>query len=255
MRSRSSVFILLFLLPFCSFEQVKAQGTVEDSSLFMMMVAPSYAYHLPGGDLQKRFGNSSNIGLRAGLKLENNFQFSLLGTFIFGKNVKNTDQLLTSLKTSRGYVLDVNGDPAGVQYFERGFSISLQGGKLFPFGYNPNSGLLIRAGGGFLQHNIRYETESDQVPQLKDDRKDYFDRRASGFTFHEFVGYQHLANNGAANFFIGIEGFQAFTKNRRSYNVDDQKQNEGIRADLLYGIRAGYILAIYESESQETFYY
>jgi hypothetical protein len=254
--TRSLTFFLLFLSCSLPTGTAVAQGNIADSSLSIKTVAPSYAFHLPAGDMKERFGPSSNIGLRAGIKTSSKFQFDLVGSFIFGNRVKNTDQLLRSLKTSRGRVLDSKGEPAIVQYLERGFSVSLQAGRVFPiFGYNPNSGILIKVGGGFLQHNIRYETEKREVPQLGDDRKKYFDRRVSGFTFHEFVGYQHLANNGVANFFIGLDLFQAFPKNRRSYNVDKMKAMDEDRTDLLYGIRAGYILSIYESESQERFYY
>lgn len=251
--------ILLALLPFLTcfpLKRGKAQGDISDSSIRVITVAPSYAFQLPGADLADRFGHNSNVGLRTGIKLGNKFQFDLMGSFIFGKQVKNTDQLLTSLKTSRGVVLTQEGKPAGVQYHERGFNVSVQAGRLFPiFGYNPNSGILLKAGGGFLQHNIRYETEEENVPTLNDEREQYFDRRVSGFTFHEFIGYQHLANNGVANFFVGLEFFQAFTKSRRSYNVDRMEAPDEDRFDLLSGIRAGYILSIYESESKERFYY
>jgi hypothetical protein len=254
---RRDLVTLLLLLPFSLLlsKRSEAQGTIADTSRLMTMFAPNYAFHLPGGDLKDRFGPSSNIALRAGIKLRSGFQFDLSGSFIFGNNVKNTDQLLTSLKTSQGIVLTENGERAVVQYFERGFTITLDAGYLFPLGYNPNSGILVKAGGGFLQHNIRYEMEQDNVPQLKDDRKAYFDRRASGFTFHEFLGYQHMANNGVANFFIGVEAFQAFPKPRRSYNVDDMQRPTGTRFDMLYGIRAGYVLSIYERESEERYYY
>ncbi len=255
MPSKRRLVPLLLLITLLLSIQSKGQGSISDSCLFLTTIAPSYAYQLPDGDLQERFGPNSNVAMRVGLKTGSNFQLDLVGAFIFGNNVRIKDEMLQSLKTSKGYVLNAQGERVRIQYFQRGFSVTLQAGKVFPLGYNPNSGILVKAGAGFLQHNVRIKVKDENVPQLNEDRTDYFDRRASGVTFHEFVGYQHFANNRVANFFIGLEFFQAFPENRRSYNVDDMQQNKGTRFDMLHGIRAGFMLPLYESESEEVFYY
>lgn len=255
MASKHKIIPLLFLIGVLCSLHSKGQGSISDSSLFLTTIAPSYAYQIPDGDLRERFGPNSNIAMRVGIKTGSNIQLDLVGAFIFGNNVRIRDEMLQSLKTSKGYVLTAAGERAQISYSQRGFSISLQAGKVFPLGYNPNSGILLKAGAGFLQHNVRIKVEDRRVPHLNEDRTDYFDRRASGLTFHEFVGYQHFANNRVANFFIGLEFFQAFPENRRSFNVDDIEDNGRKRFDMLHGIRAGFMLPLYDSESKEVYYY
>lgn len=249
---------LLFLLPaVVSFGigDLKSQS-IQDSCIRVYPIAFGYAYQVPGGDLSTRFGENSNIALRTGIKTAKNWQFDVHGSFIFGNNVKNKRQLLSHLRTSNGRILTANGNDATLSFFQRGFSVSLQAGKVFPVSdYNPNSGFLLKAGIGFLQHNIRIQVEENNVPQLQNDRTDYYDRRASGPMLHEFIGYQHFANNELANFFLGIELMQGFTRDRRSYNADDMSDRIQDRMDLLYGIRGGVMLPLYRQEADEDYYY
>lgn len=236
--------------------QDASQGNIAEDSLLLVPIGFGYAFQVPDGDLGERFGPNSNIGLRTGVKMPNNLQFEIEGGFIFGNNVKHSQDLLAELKTSDGTILTANGNNATIKYHERGFHVNLMAGKVFSaFDYNPSSGFLLKAGVGFLQHNINIDVEENNVPQLEGDRKDYYDRRASGFSLHEFIGYQHFANNRVANFYIGLEFIQGFTKDRRSYNADDQSDRIENRMDLLHGIRAGVMLPLYDEETEETFYY
>jgi hypothetical protein len=56
------------------------------------------------------------------------------------------------------------------------------------------------------------------------------------------------------NFYIGIELMQAFTMNRRSYNFDTMETDYTKRTDLLFGLRAGWILPLY-ARAPKAYYY
>lgn len=249
---RISNLIILFI--FLS-KMVYSQVSIRDSSISMIMVRPSGALLLPGGNLNDRFGTSASIGLGVEYKTVKQFSFEINGSFIFGNNVKE-DNMFDALKTDEGFVLDVNGQVANILIQERGFSTSLNFGYLFPFKKpNPNSGLEIKFGVGFLRHKIRIEHNNNTVPLLEGEYLKGYDRLTNGLMLTEFIGYRYLSNKRLLNFFVGLEFSQGFTKNRRDYNYDIMGPDNTKRLDLLNGIRVGWILPIYKQAPPEYYYY
>lgn len=213
----------------------------------------SYAIQLPGGDLADRFGLNSAIGLSGDFKTKKNISFGLNGSFIFGN--KLNEDVLASVRNSFGDIIDNDGAVAKVLMLERGFTINASAGWLWPVvGPNPNSGILFKAGTGFLQHKVRIEANRSFVPQIQGEYVKGYDRLTNGFLLTEFIGYQYLSNKRLINFFAGIELMQGFTKNRRDYNYDMMGPDNSSRIDLLYGIRAGWILPIYQRPPREVYY-
>ncbi|TAL59555.1 MAG: hypothetical protein EPN85_09120 [Bacteroidetes bacterium] len=228
---------------------------VRDSSLFIPMLKFSYAAYMPGGDLSDRFGVSSAIGIKFSIKTKKNLFLGVDGSFIFGNNIKEKG-ILDSLKTSTGFIIDQNGNPATVRLFERGFTASIHIGKLFRLlSNNKNSGLLIYGGPVYFQHKIRIDDIGGQSPQLVKGYKEGYDRLTAGFGFHEFAGYMYLGNNRILNFFGGFDFVQAITKSQRSYNYDLMNSDTDSRFDILSGIRFGWILPLYRSSPQQFYYH
>ncbi len=247
-----SLLITVFLiLP----ELGSSQGDIRDSVIDIAVVGIGYAHQWPGGDMKERFGNNSAIGIKGQWKTHKNFLFGLEGSFLFGKNIR-TDSLLWGLRTKKGKILTKNGKPANIALFERGFIINATVGKVFPLtGPNPNSGFILKGGAGIMQHHIRIDVQDNNVPQLKGDKKKAYDRRVSGFDLMEFIGYQRFSNNSIFNFYAGLEFHQGFTTTRRRYNVDARKRIDTDRLDLLWGIRVGWVLPIYDQEATGSYYF
>jgi len=219
----------------------------------MGLVYMSYAIQLPGGDLADRFGINSSLGLAGDFKTKKNFSFGLSGSFIFGNKVK--EDVLASLKNSYGDIIDNSGNIADVLVLERGFTVNANAGWIWPLvGPNPNSGILFKIGGGFLQHKVRIEANKNYVPQIQGEYVKGYDRLTNGLLLTQFIGYQYLSNKRLINFYAGIELMQGFTKNRRDYNFDLMGPDNTNRLDFLYGIRAGWILPIYRRPPKEIYY-
>ncbi len=229
-----------------------AQEKVETHTIPMPGV--SYSFQIPGGDMAKRFGNNSNIGVHFTFKTKNNWILSAEGNFLFGDKVK--EPILDSLKSSNGEIINEFGEYARVVLSERGLFFAGSIGKLIPvWGPNKNSGIMITAGAGFLQHKIRIETEGNNVPALFGDYSKGYDRLSNGFALKQFVGYLYLGKRKLYNFFIGIEFWQAFTKNRRDYNFDMMKKDDTLKKDFLYSFKFGWILPIYIQQTQKYYTY
>jgi len=230
-----------------------AQKSIADSAIFTPQITIHYEFQIPGGDLAKRFGNNSAIGGSVLFKTKKNWVWGAEGSFIYGSNLKE-ENIFNMLKTEKGAIIDGNGMYTDLRLYERGFNFYGRFGKVFPvFGPNPNSGILIMGGLGFLQHKIRIEVNGNSAPQLKDDYKKGYDRLTNGFAASEFIGYIHYSNRKTINFYAGIEITEAWTKNRRSFNFDQMKKDNTQRLDLMYGIRAGWIFRI--NREPKAFYY
>lgn len=216
----------------------------------------SFGFHIPGGDLAERFGSNNSVG--GGLDFitnKTNYIFGLEGSFIFGTNVE-TD-VLESLRTPFGGIIGNDRAFADIQLRQRGFYVGGLIGKLFSLSEkNPRSGLRVTFGMGLLQHEINIQEDpARQVPQTLGDYEAGYDRLTNGLALNEFIGYQILSRNKRVNLFIGLEFTQAFTRSRRDFNFDTRTADTEDRLDLLFGIRAAWVLPFYFGAGSEEIYY
>lgn len=232
-----------------------AQFQVRDSSLFDPHVSISFGRQTPAGDMANRFGDNNSIGLGFHIKTKKNWYYGVQGTYFFGTTV-NQPGLLINLITDNNEILDEQGMITEMAIQERGYTVTLDGGYLWDvIGPNPNSGILIKGGIGLLQHKIRIEHQRNEMMFLEGDYLKGYDRLCNGLTIHQFIGYSHMSNNRMINFFAGIEGYQAWTESRRDFNWDTQTSDKGIqRLDMLYGIRAGWVLHLYRRDPDKFYF-
>lgn len=250
---KTNIIIFFFLLT--SALNLSAQVSVKDSSIYTPLIGFSYAYQMPAGDLSQRFGNSSAIQLNLDFKTRKQWVFGVSGSYFFGKEIREK-AIFDSLTTTSGNIIDQSGQYADIRLYERGFTVSANAGRLFAFKKpNPNSGILLNIGLGFMQHKIRIETIGNNVPQLTKEYKKGYDRLSNGILLTENLGYLYLSNNRLVNFYFGFECMQGFTKNRRSYDYDLMKQDSKKRLDILYGGKIAWILPLYKKAPQEYYIY
>ncbi|MFM1932226.1 MAG: hypothetical protein RL226_1529, partial [Bacteroidota bacterium] len=226
---------VLFFIFFCISFALSAQRDVKDSVLFSPHFSFSYAYQFPAGDMELRFGNNSNIGIAFHVKTTKNWMYGVEWGFMTGNNVHEPG-LMQNLLTADNEIIDAEGRIAEVIVMQRGYTLTIAGGKLFSFDkVNKNSGLLIKGGIGYMQHKIRLETQIHDVPQLEEEYLKGYDRLTNGLVLSQFVGYFHMGTNRLTNFYIGAEMFEGFTAGRRSYNYDTQSVDNAPRTDILFG--------------------
>jgi hypothetical protein len=249
---KNLLLIFFMALSLCA----AAQRNLKDSCIFVPLLQFSYAGQIPGGDMAKRFGFNSNVGLNFSIKTQKNWIYGVDFTYLFGNQIHEKG-LLDSISTkNEHFVIDFNGEFADVRMWERGFSSTAWIGKLTPvFGSNVNSGLVTNIGLGFLEHHIKIEDIGNRSPQLAGDLKKGYDRLTNGPSVSEYVGYMFMSNNRMLNFFFGMECSQAFTKDRRIWDYQMMKPDDKQRLDLLYGLRGGWILPLYKRLPKAYYYY
>lgn len=247
--------LTLFVLC-CLGLSASAQSDISDSTITISQINIFGAHYLPAGDFADRYKSPTMIGAGYHIKTSKNLLFGADGGYMFRDGIKDAENYLTNMRTSTGNIIAQNGDFAIVLGGLRGFTMNAHVGKVFDWvGPNPNSGLVFRVGGGYFQHKIHFEARKHDVPQLEDEMRIYYDQMSSGFSLTQFAGYQHLSNSRLTNFYIGIEAIQAFTKNQRSFNIDLGGPDDYRRTDLLFGLKAGWIVLIYKRKPQEYYFY
>lgn len=243
-----TLFSMLFFSTIAFSQEIEEEKPKANAATLFSV---EYSVQLPRADLADRFGINSSMGSSLLFKTRTNFLYGVSGHFIFG-NVIKEDSLLGNIATRDGQIIGVDGLYAPIEFFERGFVLMGRLGKLFPLQQkNLNSGLLVTVGAGFLQHKIRIEDDKLAAPQIRGEYSKGYDRLTNGFALNEFIGFQHLDQNGQVNFLIGLECTQGFTKHRRSLFFDTKTSDNSLRLDLLVGLKVGWILPLY-SKKEET---
>lgn len=242
--------ILLFIFLLFGSISAQTQRNLLDSIVYSPHLSFSYAYQFPQADLENRFGDNSNIGFSFNIKDRKNWYYGLQGTVIFGSQVTEPG-LLSNLLTDNGEILDNFGQVSEIIVSQRGYTLTLEGGKIFPvLGPNPNCGILLKGGVGFMQHKIRIEHQINEITQLEDEYLKGYDRLTNGLVVSQFLGYYHMSNNRLMNFYVGAEAFEGFTQSRRDFNFDTQTVDDEARMDVLIGMRIGWIINLYQRESK-----
>lgn len=249
------LFVSLLLLLTVSSIKVNAQVSVKDSTVFAPILDFSYAYKVPGGDLDDRFGDHSEIGISFLIKTKKNFIYGVDWNYMFGGKVKELG-FADGFRDASGNILGTNGLYSQIYFVERGFTMSAKFGQIFNlFSANPNSGIMLLGGVGFMQHRIKFEDKFQEVPLLSG--KNYYpgyDRLTNGVMFTEFIGYRLLSSRRLINVFAGLEFTQTLSKNRREVNYDTGIKDDLQRLDLTMGFKIGFSLPLYKPTPQEYYY-
>lgn len=253
-----------FLRPFLAFLVLvtffsptsRAQVKISDSGIFAPLLSATYSFHVPQGDLAELFGGCSSIGGSLLFKTSGNWLIGAEGNFMFGQSVKNGDQILASLTTSEGYLIDANGLIADIVYHERGYNFLARLGKVIPvLSPNPNCGFTITAGAGYLQDKIRIHNPGNTAPQIAGDYKKGYDRLNGGFLLSGTLGYMYLSNSRLLNFSLSLEFQQAWTTFYRDRNFDTGLKDDRKMSTQFYGAKLSWILPLYKRAPQEFYLY
>jgi hypothetical protein len=147
---------------------------------------------IPGADMAKRFGTSFRLGPSVLYKTEGNWMFGAKADFLFGNDIKE-DSLLYNVRDKQGYFINSDGERTSVQIYERGYMIGLQAGKIFPLSKaNPDNGLLLMTGLGFIQHKITIFDKGNTIPQVRGAYKKGYDRLSNGWYLEQFAGFKYV---------------------------------------------------------------
>lgn len=239
---------ILFILPLMLLSQKK-------DSVKILFFQPHYGAFFPGGDMADRFGFCNNVGAGLFYKNKNNFVFGTDFNFYFGNKIKNADSLFNGVNTAEAFLIDGDGQFAALYLYERGFSFNLIAGKQLSVGKKHYGGLNVLLSAGFLQHKIRIENPESTAPIASGEYKKLFDFLSNGISISQYVGYNYLGKKKVSNFSLGLEITEAFTQGRRDYLYPLKGPDNAKRLDLLFGLKFGWILPLFEKSDHTKYYF
>jgi len=251
-----SKFYVLILFLFNAISFSFGQRNVRDSIIPSPWVSVHYGINGTGGDLAKRHGTLHHVGFFGGFKSSRNWIYGLDAAFMFGNDIR-VNGLFDHLVDSKGNITDQNGDIAIVIVASRGIYANGTIGKILPIlSPNPNSGVYVNVGAGFLAHKIRIETQDHVVPQLELDYRKGYDKLTSGLNTSQFIGYSFMANKGFANFYGGFYAQQGYTFNRRTvfFESPEIEVSKDMMLDLQFGAKFAWIVPIYKRQPKDFYF-
>ncbi|MBS1657028.1 MAG: hypothetical protein JST18_02900 [Bacteroidetes bacterium] len=247
-----SIFIL-FITTGALFAQQK--NNLGDTIVNATLLQVGYAIQFPFADMGERFGNNNCISGGISFKVKNNWMFGAEANFLFGGNIKE-DTMLDYLFTSGGFLIGTNGIAESVLLFERGYYFIGKFGKVIPVVKgNPNSGLQVMGGAGFIEHKIKIEDPEAAVPYVTGDYAKGYDRLTNGLALYQYIGYLRLDKRKLLNFNAGVEFIEGFTQNRRNFNFDQMKRDDSKRLDILVGLKLAWVLPLYGKGEHRMYTY
>jgi hypothetical protein len=252
---KRNFFLLVFLLAgFSAFAQDDIFGGNKVPARKGIVIGLNGGIDLPAADMASRFGTSVRVGPSFMYKTMSNWMFGVKGDFFFGNQVRE-DSLMYNIRDRDGSFINKNSQRVNAGLFERGYMIGLQAGKIIPLAKaNPNNGLLLLTGAGFMQHKITITDLDKQIAQVSGEYKKGYDRLANGIYLEQFIGYNRFDPGGLLNFHIGLDVVAGFNQGRRNYLYDVQRPGNEKRFDLLFGIRGGLYIPVFHQKSEELYF-
>ncbi len=254
MRKLFFFFLLLMISAQGAGAQADLFGTTKAPARKGFIIGANGTFDIPGADMAKRFGLSYRLGPSLLYKTTDNWMFGAKCDWLFGNKIKEPG-LMSNIVDSQGFFITNQGSRQSVEVLERGWAIGLMAGKIFPVSKaNPNSGILLLTGVGFLQHKINIYDADKIVTQLSGDYRKGYDRLTNGIYIEQFAGYNHFDRKGYFNFHIGLNLMAGFTKGRRDYLYDVRRPDNQSRLDILYGVRGGWYVPLFRKKSEEVYF-
>lgn len=246
--------IILLSVLFCSILSF-GQRNLKDESIFTPIFGLNYKANFSQNTMSERWGFFNSIGGDVDFKLKNNLTFGIDGAFLFGNSLKDSS-IFDNVINSYGTITPQSGASGNniVFFYLRGLNVNATIGYVFnKLGHNPNSGLWINAGVGFIAHKIRIESIYDDVVNLEGDIRKGYDHLTMGVNTKQFIGYLYQHDSRFLNFYAGLEFVQGFTRNARNYNFDTKSPENDLRFDFYNSIKVGWMIPIYKRQAKDYY--
>ncbi|MEM6771272.1 MAG: hypothetical protein AAF597_11880, partial [Bacteroidota bacterium] len=206
-----TLYLLLCLGGSLSAQSLAGERNLDKSILFYVGYGPISS----AGDLADRFGNGWSID--GGLSLmpaQKSLEIGLRVQFGFGNQIK--EDVLANLRTTEGFLIGNQREPADVLLRQRQLFIGPSLGYTFKLGDNQRAGIHTKTSIGYFFSRIAAQNDGAQgVSPLNEEFLAGYDRLAGGPAIHQFIGYQQLASDRLLNFYVGAEVMAGFTNQLR----------------------------------------
>lgn len=203
-----------------------------------------------------------NFGVNAVYKYKTNWLVFLDGDFFFGSdNLRGRDQRMSHLFTRDSIIIGTNGTDAVTTCYNRGFSVRAGGGKIIRVSKkNPNSGVLLKLTGGWIQQQTVFNLNEVHAPQIEGRYAKLYDHQRMGGVLTEAVGFWFMSNNlNLVNFYVAFELSQSWMKSTRDFTIDNLEglsgKDNNLYFDLTYTLKFCWMFPLKGKTAYDYYYY
>lgn len=204
-----------------------------------------------------------DFGVNGFYKYKSNWLVSLDANLWFGNdNLSNRTTRMPNVFSQDDIIIGTNGTDAVVTCYNRGLSFKAGVGKIFPLfpSKNPNSGILARLNGGWMQQQTIFMINDVNAPQIDGDYALLYDHQRRGFILTEGIGYWFMSNySNLINLYVTFEVSQCWSHSTRDFMIDNYlglhgKDNNSY-FDLLFSVKLCWMFPLKGKSSQEYYYW
>ena len=203
-----------------------------------------------------------NFGVNAIYKFKSNWLVFLDGDFSFGSdNLKSRDKRLSHLFTRDSIIIGTNGTDAVVTMYNRCFMVRAGAGKIIRVSRNnPNSGILLKLTGGWIQQQTVFNINEVHAPQVEKPYSRLYDHQRMGGVLTESVGFWFMSNDlNLVNFYVTFELSQSLMKSTRDYTIDNLQglngKDNNLYFDLTYTLKFCWMFPLKGKTAYDYYYY
>jgi hypothetical protein len=245
------IFILFFT---CFTSLAKAKIPMDSSAVAKKMVGFVACGDIPLADLAKRFGPYTKVGASFHRKSASNWLIGAKFSYMLGTQIKEP-QFLNNLATQAGGTITAGGALNILRLYQQGYYAGIEVGKIIPkWQVNANSGPIVLANMGFVQHKIKIYDRDNQFPQLKGDYIKGYDRLTNGLYAETVLGYAYFGTKRNINGLLALSVNIASTQGRREWWFDTQTTGLDKRIDASAGLVFIWWIPFQQKKVEDIYY-
>lgn len=204
-----------------------------------------------------------DFGLHFIYKTETNWTFAFDANIWFGNdNLQHRVDRMGSVYSRDSLVIGTNGTDANVTCYNRHLAFQGSVGKIIPLqpAQNPNSGILLKVGGGYQRGQTIFFLNDVDAPQVAADYALLYDHQRHGLMLTEAIGYWFMSNHAnLINFSVAFEVSQLWSTSTRDYIIDNYAGLHGPDNsryfDLLYSLKFTWMFPLKGKTARDYYYY
>ncbi len=163
-------------------------------------------------------------------------------------NTVSTDSLYGGIVGPSQNLFDINGNPAVIRTYLRGYNACLVAGKMWALREsslsNPRTWTMsVVVGAGRIEHYTKFQFDKGRLPQLENDYTQGYDGYRKGFCFSQQFRMQYM-NPEALSFYVGVGTNQGITKATRDWDFGTFRASKVTQFDLGLNFTGGLIIPI-----------
>ncbi len=253
---RNLFIITLLFLSGAPLSAQLSEGPTNSQEKRWFFLHAGLGYFKTGGDWAQRYPTHLSVPLAIEYSHRSNWSLGADFSFFLGSNV-NEEGLYGNMTNDSGVLIDMNGFPAVIRTYQRGYSTRVFALKNWILARSRNSRLLLQTGGGigYYTHYTKFTFDIDQLPQIDGNFQGGYNRHTQGTQLFEQIRLQYI-NNDAISFTLGFEAGQGQGSRLHPYDFATQKSNSGTVTDTYWGGNFSIMIPInYRDRITEVDYY